>query len=98
MTSTIPENEAIVWLLVVIPVVTAGLFAVLVVSLWCYQRLTAPRVLRQTSKLPVVAPRNPRPVSRTTQSTKEQKGVTSQNATKDKARAGVGVSRAEYFR
>lgn len=96
MTTTIPENEAIVWLLVVIPVVTVGLFAVLVVSLWCYQRLTAPKVLRQTSKLPVVAPRTPHPVTRQPKTTKEQGLAPSQSA--NKARVGVGVSRAEYFR
>tara|TARA_B110001450_G_scaffold239092_1_gene246642 strand:+ start:90 stop:383 length:294 start_codon:yes stop_codon:yes gene_type:complete len=97
MATTIAENEVIVWLLVVIPVVTVGLFTVLVIFLWCYQRLTAPRVLRQTSKLPVVAPRTPHPVvTRKPQSSKEQGPATSQSA--NKARGGVGVSRAEYFR
>ena len=93
--TTIPENEAIVWLLVVIPVVTAGLFAVLVVSLWCYRRLTAPRVLRQTTKLPVVAPRTPHPIV-TRKPIAATVPVNSQSA--KKARPGVGVSRSEYFR
>ena len=82
-----PENKVIVWLLVVIPVVTVVLFALTVSIIWCYRRLTVPRLIQQV----------PRRYGESSTNDKAPTRATELHPVRSSSRPGVGVSRSEYF-
>ena len=89
-----PENEPIVWLLIVIPSVTFALLGLTVVGAWCYRRMTMPPIFRQTPSY-YGRPVKPDAQLAVTMPPNETATLSTHSRT---SRPGVGVSLTQYLR